>query len=532
MSMSASSSNSHLSIERLQQLLQDDAKRRKEREVAEQNDRLKYQKLSSTIQKVWSHVGVLPGDPNHWMRPAMQATLYQCPVSDSLTTLVPWNSLPGPIQIQLQQAGVASPSGVTVAPGTHDDSTGVVEIPVELLSLENGNSKNNIKGNLSDKLSEYTRGTTGLRKPHRPGGLEEDEILSKDFKDAAQTSEVAIQRSLKVLEQGVEASWKDGSLIMRPPGASFPIGLSWNDLGRETPEMSLEDSSPKDECDRKFDENNTRRTTEKQTTKPLVAGSLEKVGIFNRAYFDDDSLFGSSSSGSSSGSDDEEEEGVHGSTEHKLDNAAIQRNARQVLDTLQLRNAATTSSTPSQKDNIDQLLEDLTISDEKLFRKRDDNILANPLDVLEKQAQLVNDSNRKSWASTKLLPIHDFNALIPNPALVFPFTLDDFQQQAIARLERSESIFVAAHTSAGKTVGTILPDKNQNLDLRPLIVFDFPLTIGCQSFPCYSGRICGSSCKTACYALYIHQSDQGIVKSKISRLVNVCCVDFLLENYT
>ena len=35
----------------------------------------------------------------------------------------------------------------------------------------------------------------------------------------------------------------------------------------------------------------------------------------------------------------------------------------------------------------------------------------------------------------------------------YPFTLDEFQQQAVARLERAESVFVAAHTSAGKTVG-------------------------------------------------------------------------------
>eukprot|EP00536_Pseudo-nitzschia_multiseries_P008159 jgi/Psemu1/197417/e_gw1.203.81.1 len=34
----------------------------------------------------------------------------------------------------------------------------------------------------------------------------------------------------------------------------------------------------------------------------------------------------------------------------------------------------------------------------------------------------------------------------------YPFTLDTFQQQAVARLERNESVFVAAHTSAGKTV--------------------------------------------------------------------------------
>ncbi|OEU15387.1 antiviral helicase, partial [Fragilariopsis cylindrus CCMP1102] len=46
----------------------------------------------------------------------------------------------------------------------------------------------------------------------------------------------------------------------------------------------------------------------------------------------------------------------------------------------------------------------------------------------------------------------DFHSYIPNPAMRYPFTLDTFQQQAVARLERNESVFVAAHTSAGKTV--------------------------------------------------------------------------------
>eukprot|EP01035_Chromulina_nebulosa_P030580 gene30580-40640_t len=32
------------------------------------------------------------------------------------------------------------------------------------------------------------------------------------------------------------------------------------------------------------------------------------------------------------------------------------------------------------------------------------------------------------------------------------FELDDFQQQAVLRLEKGENVFVAAHTSAGKTV--------------------------------------------------------------------------------
>ena len=37
-------------------------------------------------------------------------------------------------------------------------------------------------------------------------------------------------------------------------------------------------------------------------------------------------------------------------------------------------------------------------------------------------------------------------------AIQFDFELDDFQKRAISRLENNESVFVSAHTSAGKTV--------------------------------------------------------------------------------
>ncbi|KAK6820006.1 rRNA-processing arch domain protein [Aspergillus parasiticus SU-1] len=39
-----------------------------------------------------------------------------------------------------------------------------------------------------------------------------------------------------------------------------------------------------------------------------------------------------------------------------------------------------------------------------------------------------------------------------NPARVWPFTLDPFQQVSIASIQREESVLVSAHTSAGKTV--------------------------------------------------------------------------------
>ncbi|XP_034277358.1 LOW QUALITY PROTEIN: superkiller complex protein 2 [Pantherophis guttatus] len=49
-------------------------------------------------------------------------------------------------------------------------------------------------------------------------------------------------------------------------------------------------------------------------------------------------------------------------------------------------------------------------------------------------------------------PVDDFYKLIPDPAFQWPFEPDVFQKQAILHLEKHDSVFVAAHTSAGKTV--------------------------------------------------------------------------------
>ncbi len=49
-------------------------------------------------------------------------------------------------------------------------------------------------------------------------------------------------------------------------------------------------------------------------------------------------------------------------------------------------------------------------------------------------------------------PVLDFHERVPRMAHTWPFELDDFQKQAILRLEGNESVFVSAHTSAGKTV--------------------------------------------------------------------------------
>ncbi|KAG6547499.1 hypothetical protein Mapa_010947 [Marchantia paleacea] len=58
------------------------------------------------------------------------------------------------------------------------------------------------------------------------------------------------------------------------------------------------------------------------------------------------------------------------------------------------------------------------------------------------------------WAVMEAIPgvTEKFRELVPDMAMTFPFELDAFQKEAIYHLERNESVFVAAHTSAGKTV--------------------------------------------------------------------------------
>lgn len=55
------------------------------------------------------------------------------------------------------------------------------------------------------------------------------------------------------------------------------------------------------------------------------------------------------------------------------------------------------------------------------------------------------------WAFIDESDVSDFGSLITEPAMTYPFELDDFQKRAILNIEQGNSVFVAAHTSAGKT---------------------------------------------------------------------------------
>ena len=65
------------------------------------------------------------------------------------------------------------------------------------------------------------------------------------------------------------------------------------------------------------------------------------------------------------------------------------------------------------------------------------------------------------------------SALITGPQ--YPFELDTFQKEAVYHLEMGDSVFVAAHTSAGKTVvaeyAIALAAKHMTRFMRPLFTF-------------------------------------------------------------
>ncbi|KAK0726034.1 RNA helicase-like protein [Lasiosphaeris hirsuta] len=86
-----------------------------------------------------------------------------------------------------------------------------------------------------------------------------------------------------------------------------------------------------------------------------------------------------------------------------------------------------------------------------------DSILPVEFPALEPRGALAASSAKKAgrdWAHMVDVQgeMSNFRELVPDMAREWPFELDTFQKEAVYHLENGDSVFVAAHTSAGKTV--------------------------------------------------------------------------------
>ncbi|KAK2853212.1 hypothetical protein FQN49_005295 [Arthroderma sp. PD_2] len=105
------------------------------------------------------------------------------------------------------------------------------------------------------------------------------------------------------------------------------------------------------------------------------------------------------------------------------------------------------------KPGVDENDEESTSEDEEDI----DSLLPVEYPALEPRGQLIQSSlkkARKEWAHVVDVnkEITNFYELVPDMAREYPFELDTFQKEAVYHLENGDSVFVAAHTSAGKTV--------------------------------------------------------------------------------
>ncbi|XP_011863393.1 PREDICTED: helicase SKI2W [Vollenhovia emeryi] len=100
----------------------------------------------------------------------------------------------------------------------------------------------------------------------------------------------------------------------------------------------------------------------------------------------------------------------------------------------------------TRKENVQILDSDVPFVDNSILPE-DTNIPV--LKISEKQAELT----KTDWAEQLDVsaPVTDFDKRITDPAIKFNYELDTFQKQAILKLEENSNVFVAAHTSAGKT---------------------------------------------------------------------------------
>ncbi len=85
-----------------------------------------------------------------------------------------------------------------------------------------------------------------------------------------------------------------------------------------------------------------------------------------------------------------------------------------------------------------------------------DSLLPVEFPALEPHGLLVASTAKRGreWAHMVDIKkdITNFSELVPDMVRTWPFELDTFQKEAVYHLENGDSVFVAAHTSAGKTV--------------------------------------------------------------------------------
>ena len=154
------------------------------------------------------------------------------------------------------------------------------------------------------------------------------------------------------------------------------------------------------------------------------------------------------------------------------------------------RKPADSSVTPSKKAKLDSddttnaslpphpsfsVLTEMPADEDELFSHYVDQVVTKRTVQEDTRSCILETAYPPFYTAPTTPPLTAATSTTPRPpAKQYPFTLDPFQSQAIASLERHESVLVSAHTSAGKTVvaeyaiALALRDKQRVLYTSPI----------------------------------------------------------------
>lgn len=459
-----------------QLLLEDEAERAQAEAVNRKVDSSECaSECEEAINSAFRKLGVLPMKDTDegeqvWQRTIPSSLLPYPIISPPYTTLVPSSSLPrGTPHLQSLDN---DDDGTTTSTDENDPLVEVCSFCPEDHGIESSTGSEskpyrpipsrqwNGHESGTSRLEKYSRGSNNMaqRRPFISGLSNDQNEFSIDEgktngenDDDEHLSEEASESALEVIKKGSLASWKDGTLLTSPPGVSFKVGIDFNDVYNDIDAGEYGGNEKEELVDEVDDEiigeksSPTNVGTGEKSSRPVVNQ------IWDKTYFEEDSLFDddvseSDSGGSGSSSDDESSNSSTGNNDVEIVKGTESESIKDGDDNNY------TLEDESKDDDIEALLSDI-VNDSQIENALKRNARKISLSAAARAENKDEaSSTRKSWAVTTYLPSTNFHSVVENPAIKYPFELDEFQKQAVLRLERDECIFVAAHTSAGKTV--------------------------------------------------------------------------------
>lgn len=263
---------------------------------------------------------------------------------------------------------------------------------VDILELTAGAEDSDVLPRIVGPAKDFVKGSLSSR-PFRPGGLEDSHSLGRILPDGAANGEWVQEVLNGGPAQSVAPSFKDGLDLgdLRAHSSSWNVFVDHSDA-KPVQDVKLNDLS------------------------------LQFDDLFRKAWEEDASVYAEHGDTSKVQVETKESGSVESEWETNVDNSSVASNITKI---------------------------ESSVLDEILSAE-----LQGATTILNGDQDGSKEQQKEAWVvsggSEKI--VERFHELVPDMALNFPFELDPFQKEAIYYLERGDSVFVAAHTSAGKTV--------------------------------------------------------------------------------